>query len=88
MCSLVIEILKVCQSLEEAETSLMYEVRADQHMWAICGRTSGVVSMEGVEVTHVAVDVMPMSQGFLPLPTVYLSKYIPADHKGKKLIRV
>jgi hypothetical protein len=41
MCSMLIEIMKLDQSLKEPETSLMYEVRADQHMWAICGRTSG-----------------------------------------------
>lgn len=85
MCSLVVEIFKIVQTLREAETSLMYEVRADQHFWAICGRSSGVVSMDGVESAQVTLDVMPMSPGFLPLPTVYLSKYIPADHKGKGL---
>ncbi len=42
----------------------------------------GVVAMEGCEVQQVSLDVMPMSPGFLPLPTVYLSKYIPADQKG------
>ena len=38
--------------------------------------------MEGCDVQQVSLDVMPMSPGFLPLPTVYLSKYIPADQKG------
>ncbi|CAG7734427.1 unnamed protein product, partial [Allacma fusca] len=79
MCSMIIDIDKY---KEPAHASLMYEVRADQHMWAICGRTSGVVSMDGCDSQQMTIDVMPMSPGFLPLPTVHLSKYIPADQKG------
>lgn len=66
----------------DAHLSLMYEVRADQHLWAICGRSTGVVLMEGGPTQQVVLDVMPMSPGFLPLPAVHLSRYIPADQKG------
>jgi hypothetical protein len=57
---------------------LMYEVLADQTMWAVCGRTAGIVSLEVVEKQSVTLDVMPLTSGFLPLPVVRLSRYIPA----------
>lgn len=69
----------------DAHLSLMYEVRADQHLWAICGRSTGVILMEGgIPNQQVVLDVMPMSPGFLPLPAVHLSRYIPADQKSTK----
>ena len=62
--------------------SVMYEVLADQAMWAVCGRTSGVLPVESSRRRqHVTLDVMPLMGGFLPLPSVRLSKYIPADVK-------
>ncbi|KAJ8679613.1 hypothetical protein QAD02_015400 [Eretmocerus hayati] len=57
---------------------LMYEVLADQTMWAVCGRTAGVVSLESQDKQSVTLDVMPLTSGFLPLPVVRLSRYIPA----------
>lgn len=57
---------------------LMYEVLADQTMWAVCGRTAGIVSLEIVEKQSVTLDVMPLTSGYLPLPVVRLSRYIPA----------
>lgn len=59
--------------------SLMYEVLAEQSMWAICGRTAGVVAFEGANLQSVVLDVMPLNTGFLPLPLIRLSKYIPAE---------
>ena len=56
----------------------MYEVLADQTMWAVCGRTAGIVSLETVEKQSVTLDVMPLTSGYLPLPVVRLSRYIPA----------
>ncbi|XP_045138817.1 trafficking protein particle complex subunit 10-like isoform X2 [Portunus trituberculatus] len=61
--------------------SIMYEVLADQTMWAVCGRTAGVLTLEGAVRQSVTMDVMPLAGGFLPLPSVRLSKYIPADSK-------
>lgn len=61
--------------------SIMYEVLADQTMWAVCGRTAGVLTLEGGVRQSVTMDVMPLTGGFLPLPSVRLSKYIPADSK-------
>lgn len=40
MCSMIIDIQKIDKS-NTVENSLMYEVRADQYMWAICGKTAG-----------------------------------------------
>ncbi|KAK4306125.1 hypothetical protein Pmani_022031 [Petrolisthes manimaculis] len=61
--------------------SIMYEVLADQTMWAVCGRTAGVLTLEDGVRQSVTMDVMPLTGGFLPLPSVRLSKYIPADSK-------
>lgn len=58
----------------------MYEVLAEQSVWAVCGRTAGVVSFEDNEKTQkVVLDVMPLTSGYLPLPLVRISKYIPAE---------
>ncbi|CAG5014524.1 unnamed protein product [Parnassius apollo] len=75
------------QRVNETEyTSLMYEVLADQTMWAVLGRTAGVITMESNtgEPQLVTLDVMPLVAGYLPLPTVRLSKYIPANTKDPK----
>ncbi|CAH2054314.1 unnamed protein product, partial [Iphiclides podalirius] len=75
------------QRVNETEyTSLMYEVLADQTMWAVLGRTAGVVTMDGTspEPQLVTFDVMPLVAGYLPLPTVRLSKYIAANTKDPK----
>ncbi|XP_037079407.1 trafficking protein particle complex subunit 10-like [Pollicipes pollicipes] len=59
--------------------AVMYEVLADQNMWAVCGRSSGVLNM-GPDTRHsLQLEVMPLTGGFLPLPTVRLSRYIPAN---------
>ncbi|XP_052753986.1 trafficking protein particle complex subunit 10 [Galleria mellonella] len=75
------------QRVNETEyTSLMYEVLADQTMWAVLGRTAGVITMESSSGSpaDVCLDVMPLAAGYLPLPTVRLSKYIAANTKDPK----
>ncbi|XP_045517128.1 trafficking protein particle complex subunit 10 [Pieris brassicae] len=75
------------QRVNETEyTSLMYEVLADQTMWAVLGRTAGVITMDSStgEPQNVTLDVMPLMAGYLPLPTVRLSKYIAANTKDPK----
>jgi hypothetical protein len=42
---------------------------------------AGVISLDTVDKQNVTLDVMPLIGGFLPLPLVRLSKYIPADQK-------
>ena len=39
--------------------------------------------MEGSSKHSVTLDVMPLVCGFLPLPAVRLSRYIPAEQKPK-----
>lgn len=71
---------------DDAEVcSVMYEVLAEQSVWAVCGRTAGVVCFTGPSggdgsVQQVVLDVMPLTSGFLPLPLVRISKYIPAEN--------
>ncbi|CAK1545522.1 unnamed protein product [Leptosia nina] len=75
------------QRVNETEyTSLMYEVLADQTTWAVLGRTAGVITMDSStgEPQNVTLDVMPLVAGYLPLPTVRLSKYIAANTKDLK----
>ena len=62
-------------------TSLFYEVIADQAVWAVCGRQGAVVNIAQSSKQNIVVDVMPLVGGHLALPTVRLSKYIPADSK-------
>ena len=57
--------------------SLMYEVLADQGMWAVCGQSSGVIDMDMAKKQTLVVEVMPLTGGHLALPKVRLSKYIP-----------
>ncbi|CAG9863619.1 unnamed protein product [Phyllotreta striolata] len=65
---------------EEAVKSIMYEVLAEQSVWAVCGRTAGVVTFESQEQFQtVVLEVMPLTSGHLPLPLVRISKYIPAE---------
>ena len=65
----------------------MYEVLADQAVWAICGRSSAVVDMSRTKKQIIVVEVMPLVGGHLSLPKIRLSKYIPNDgEKGEKNI--
>jgi trafficking protein particle complex subunit 10 len=86
LCHMTLTVNTVRQNADGGtSTALMYEVLADQALWAVCGRTAGVFSMEGASKHSVTLDVMPLVCGFLPLPAVRLSRYIPADQKQKGL---
>ncbi|CAH0550130.1 unnamed protein product [Brassicogethes aeneus] len=79
--------LAIAQTRASRERSLMYEVLAEQSVWAVCGRTAGVVGFDGSELERpqtVALDVMPLASGHLPLPLVRISKYIPAEAGNDK----
>ncbi|XP_014219385.1 trafficking protein particle complex subunit 10 isoform X2 [Copidosoma floridanum] len=79
MCHLCLTVTRMQQHQHHhPPPQLMYEVLADQTMWAVCGRTAGIVSLEVQEKQSVALDVMPLTSGYLPLPVVRLSRYIPA----------
>ena len=54
----------------------LFQVLADQAVWAICGRAAGVIDMEAAGKQTFIVEVMPLTGGHLALPKVRLSKYI------------
>ncbi|XP_050792426.1 trafficking protein particle complex subunit 10 [Gopherus flavomarginatus] len=60
-------------------TKLMYEVVDNSSNWAVCGKSSGVISMPvAAQATHkVHMEVMPLFAGYLPFPDVKLFKYLP-----------
>nr|XP_023019434.1 trafficking protein particle complex subunit 10 [Leptinotarsa decemlineata] len=69
---------QLCHANDDVK-SVMYEVLAEQSVWAVCGRTAGVVSFDSDKTQTVVLDVMPLTSGHLPLPLVRISKYIPAE---------
>uniref|UniRef100_A0A182Y4P7 Foie-gras_1 domain-containing protein n=1 Tax=Anopheles stephensi TaxID=30069 RepID=A0A182Y4P7_ANOST len=71
--------LRISKVHDNPYADLMYEVLTDQNMWAVVGRTAGVISMEEVESHSITLDVLPLTAGFLPLPNIRLSKYISAN---------
>ncbi|XP_072595336.1 trafficking protein particle complex subunit 10 isoform X4 [Vulpes vulpes] len=91
LCSLEVSITRLSDLLEvdkdEAltesddyfSTKLMYEVVDNSSNWAVCGKSSGVISMPvAAQATHrVHMEVMPLFAGYLPLPDVRLFKYLP-----------
>lgn len=79
VCQLQLGIKKVH---ENPFQDLMFEVLADQNFWAVCGRSAGVISLKDNGIETIPIDVMPLNVGFLPLPSIRLSKYIAAN-QGK-----
>lgn len=71
--------LKIIKVHSSPFVDLMYEVMPDQNVWAVVGRTAGVISMAERDAQSVMVEVLPLSPGFLPLPNIRLSKYISAE---------
>ncbi|XP_070498510.1 trafficking protein particle complex subunit 10 [Chironomus tepperi] len=75
VCHLHLTIKKLTE--QNQCNDLMYEVLFDQNMWALYGRSAGVVTMaDDVMETTITLDVFPLIPGFLPLPNIRLSKYI------------
>ncbi|XP_052424388.1 trafficking protein particle complex subunit 10 [Carassius gibelio] len=60
-------------------TRLLYEVIDNNSNWAVCGKSSGVVSMPvAAMATHkVHMEVMPLFAGHLPFPSIRVFKYLP-----------
>jgi len=82
MCPMTVQ-LEQCNISQH--TSLFYEVIADQAVWAVCGRQGAVVNIAQSSKQNIVIDVMPLVGGHLALPTVRLSKYIPADSGAARL---
>ncbi|KAL1265278.1 hypothetical protein QQF64_003305, partial [Cirrhinus molitorella] len=68
-------------------TRLMYEVIDNNSNWAVCGKSSGVVSMPvAAMATHkVHMEIMPLFAGHLPFPNIRVFKYLP--HHASPIIQ-
>jgi hypothetical protein len=74
VCHLNLTITKLID--QNQHNDLMYEVLFDQNLWAVYGRSAGVISIANVNETAITLDVFPLTAGFLPLPNIRLSKYV------------
>ncbi|XP_065222101.1 trafficking protein particle complex subunit 10 isoform X2 [Planococcus citri] len=79
MCHLLFTVKRVEST---PNYSLMYEVVADQNLWAICNMSTGVIILDGTDNCSISVDLMPLISGYLPLPLIKLSKYFPVEGSG------
>ncbi|XP_074851443.1 trafficking protein particle complex subunit 10 isoform X2 [Carettochelys insculpta] len=91
LCSLEVSITRLSdlldvdkdEALTESDgyctTKLMYEVVDNSSNWAVCGKSSGVISMPvtAQAIHKVHMEVMPLFAGYLPFPDVRLFKYLP-----------
>ncbi|XP_030059623.1 trafficking protein particle complex subunit 10 isoform X2 [Microcaecilia unicolor] len=91
LCSLEVSIMRLSELLEVDKdealmesngyctTKLLYEVVDNSSNWAVCGKSSGVISMPvAARATHkVHMEVMPLFAGCLPFPDIRLFKYLP-----------
>ncbi|XP_048349288.1 trafficking protein particle complex subunit 10 isoform X2 [Sphaerodactylus townsendi] len=91
LCSLEVSITRLSdlldvdkdEALTESDgyctTKLLYEVVDNSSNWAVCGKSSGVISMPvAAQATHkVHMEVMPLFAGCLPIPDVRVFKYLP-----------
>ena len=78
VCHLNVSITRV--NTTEDHNSVMYEIISDQTFWNLCGKTAGVVTIEGqTDRYEITLEVMPLISGFLPFPTIRLSKYISSS---------
>lgn len=80
VCHLNLTITKLNDQVQHND--LMYEVLFDQNIWAVYGRSAGVVSMADVNESNITLDVFPLTAGFLPLPNIRLSKYVANTTKN------
>lgn len=86
VCHLNLTIVKLDD--HNQQNDLMYEVLFDQNIWAVYGRSAGVISMAETTESIITLDVFPLTAGFLPLPNIRLSKYVAnaAKNDNPKLI--
>lgn len=81
VCHLNLTIIKLND--QNQHNDLMYEVLFDQNIWAVYGRSAGVISMTDITETVITLDVFPLTAGFLPLPNIRLSKYVANTTKNE-----
>uniref|UniRef100_H3CJ11 Trafficking protein particle complex subunit 10 n=1 Tax=Tetraodon nigroviridis TaxID=99883 RepID=H3CJ11_TETNG len=60
-------------------TKLMYQVADSNSNWAVCGKSSGLVSMPVATGSSqkVQIEVMPLFAGHLPYPRINVLRYLP-----------
>jgi len=80
VCHLNLAITKMCE--QSQFNDLMYEVLFDQQLWAVYGRSAGVISMANTTESVIVLDVFPLTAGFLPFPNIRLSKYVANKTKN------
>ncbi|CAH1721350.1 unnamed protein product [Aphis gossypii] len=65
-----------------SEISFKYEIVADKTMWAVCGHGSDVITFLPNSITQsVSVEVMPLMNGYLPIPTLNVFRYFPSNSR-------
>ncbi|XP_015219071.1 trafficking protein particle complex subunit 10 isoform X2 [Lepisosteus oculatus] len=91
LCSLNVSLTRLSDLIEQnsdegltesdvlCTTKVMYEVADNSSNWAVCGKSSGVISMPVMaSATHkVQMEVMPLFAGNLPFPSIRVFKYLP-----------
>uniref|UniRef100_A0A8C1RAR2 Trafficking protein particle complex 10 n=1 Tax=Cyprinus carpio TaxID=7962 RepID=A0A8C1RAR2_CYPCA len=89
LCRLEVSVTRLSEAGDSDEDSsdtdglrscrLLYEVIDNNSNWAVCGKSSGVVSMPvAAMATHkVHMEVMPLFAGHLPFPNIRVFKYLP-----------
>ncbi|XP_064628401.1 trafficking protein particle complex subunit 10-like [Lineus longissimus] len=68
---------------DDIKRQLMYEVLPDNEMWAMCGKTTGVLN-EDKKNHDITLDLMPLIGGFLPLPDIRVVKFIPPSEDNEQ----
>ena len=80
LCLLCVKI-KRNLSVETEQNALMYELVSDKTVWAVNGKTAGVLENVDEEEYDLNFEVLPLISGFIPLPGIRLSKYIKQDQQ-------
>lgn len=67
--------------LESSEDNehIAWHIADNRSAWAICGRTSGVISFDNTQLQTISVDLMPLFMGKLRLPQVDIKRFITTN---------
>ncbi|XP_057707819.1 trafficking protein particle complex subunit 10 isoform X1 [Corythoichthys intestinalis] len=83
LCGLEVLIARLSSPADDekadADGKLMYEVADSSSNWAVCGKSSGLVSLPSAAASphRVQIEVMPLFAGHLPFPKIQVLKYLP-----------
>jgi hypothetical protein len=59
---------------------LAWHIADNRSAWAICGRTSGVISFHSSNTQTISVDLMPLFLGKLRLPQISLKRFASTNN--------